>query len=114
MTNPTDPVLMTIATTLAGYRLDVDASTGGGCVAHVVTAPDGRTCYLTDGDFGLPVENGQAITLGYFDADDELDGYLTIEADSYVGALADSLRAWAKDDPFRDVESHLELGLPLR
>lgn len=95
-----------------GYQFDPVVSTGGNCFATVLTAPDGRTLYLTDGDAALPfdgLDDEQStgiVVAGYYDSDDEFDGSCTIDADEKFDAnLAITIRAWVDGDPYRDVDA---------
>lgn len=99
-----------------GFVLDTKVCTGGNCYAMVVTAPGGRTLYLTDGDSSLPFSceewgvNGareyRGLLLGYYDARDEEAGWVTIDAeDVNERNVKVSVEAWAEGDPYHDKES---------
>jgi len=93
-----------------GYQFDPVVSTGGGCEATILTAPDGRTLYLTDGDACLPfdgLDHGTStgyVVASYYTADDEHDGSCSIDIDEHLDRnLATTVRSWVDGDPYRDV-----------
>lgn len=104
----------------AGFVLDEDVPTGGGCAAMRVTAPDGRELWVTDGDGGLPFSGAP----GDWDSPDDWGGLCIayyerttgervthVEPDGWLTATPASVdaenvrtwvRAWVEADPWRD------------
>lgn len=114
-----DRLVAVVNTNLPEGKTIAAEGTGGNCEAYIVKLNDGRSLYITDGDACLPYDDPEYwldLTLGYYDADDEEDGYLTIKADlvngkvavndSYWNNVVTSIKAWVEGDPYRDVEGN--------
>lgn len=100
----------------AGYALDADVPTGGGCRAMKLAAPDGRQVWITDGDADLPFsgtpedwptpEEWGGLCLSYYDERAgyvEPDGWLTAESDAVdVENVQAWIRSWVDGHPYRD------------
>lgn len=91
----------------AGYSLDENASTGGGCYAIIIEETStNRQLSITDGDSQLPLQGVPgwgSLCFSYYDGDFEYDGTLTIDAENVdADNVIGSVQSWLDGDPYYD------------
>lgn len=98
----------TLADRDGAYEVRERVETGGGCEAMLITAPDGREVYLTDGDSALPYDDVHSprVDVSFYDADQEYEGACTV-ADAASQELGVVIRAWADGTPVLDMQGLL-------
>lgn len=91
------------ALTAEACEIHESVSTGGGCHAMLVKAPDGREVYITDGDSQLPYDDPDTSSLvfSYYDEGDYEGTCLLTSSDAEK--VAATVQAWAAGHPYLDM-----------
>lgn len=98
---------------LTDCTVEWQVGTGGNCTADIITAPDGRTLYLTDGDSRIPFGESHElhpmwsnVTMSYYDAFDDEDGYcsgdLQMDPEQLIENVISTISEWIDGHPYRD------------